>query len=105
MTGWWLPLVAFAAMFTEDILGAVLVQSEAGNRARLAAWMDTAGDACAIASLWAVGDTLFAGGDLPLTVVTVAARLVADWTGTYYGVKIGERIAVRLSRRIAGGPG
>jgi hypothetical protein len=92
MIGWWLPVVAFAAMFCQDILGVVMVQSEAGNRARLAAAMDTAGDACTIASLWAVGDTLFVGGDWPLTVATVAARLLADWLGTYAGVKIWQRI-------------
>lgn len=91
MTGWWLPLVAFCAMFGEDLVGVLLVQSEAEYRLHRAALMDMAGDLLNLVSLAAIGDGIVAG-HLLLTAVTVAARLAADYAGTYTGVRIGRRI-------------
>jgi hypothetical protein len=95
MTGWWLPAVAFAAMFCQDIVATIQVQAESAYRPHRSAAMDVLNDACSIATLWAVGDALFVGGNIPLTLVTIAARLVADYAGTWTGVTIGSRIDQR----------
>lgn len=87
--GWLLPLVAFAAMVAQDMLGTRLVQAEAAYRPHLAAAMDTAQDACWIASYGALGTALFNGHDLPLTAAVIACRLAADYSGTYSGVRLG----------------
>lgn len=88
MTGWWLPLVAFVSMAAQDLLGVRLVQAEAAYRPHLAASMDTAQDICQLASLAAIGDGIV-GGHLLLAVATIAARLLADYTATYTGVRLG----------------
>lgn len=89
MSPWLLPLVAFAAMIAQDMLGSRLVQAEAHYRPHLAAAMDTAQDACAIASLGALGTSLFDHRDLALSAAVVACRLAADYSGTYAGVRLG----------------
>lgn len=67
--GWWLPVIAFAAMFAEDLVAVILVQAEA--------------DGIVAGHMW-------------LTVATVAARLAADYCGTYTGVRVGARIRNRI---------
>jgi hypothetical protein len=90
MTGWWLPVIAFVSMVAQDMLGTRLVQAEASYRPHLSAAMDTAQDACTITSLWAIGDSLFTGHDLLLTAAVIGARLLADYSGTYTGVRLGK---------------
>jgi hypothetical protein len=91
VTGWWLPAVAFAAMYVQDIVAVVMVQAEGDERAKLAGMGDVLQDACGLASLAAIGDGVV-GGHLWLTVATVAARLAADFCGTWTGVRVGARI-------------
>ena len=94
MSGWWLPVVAFAAMFAQDIVAVVMVQAEGDERAKLAGACDVLQDACQLASLAAIGDGI-AAGNLALTVAAVAARLAADYCGTWTGVRVGARIRRR----------
>jgi hypothetical protein len=94
VSGWWLPLVAFAAMFAQDLVATVMVQAEAGYRPHLAASVDVVNDACGLASLAAIGGGI-AVGSVILTAVTVAARLAADYAGTYTGVRVGQRLMAR----------
>lgn len=98
MTGWWLVPLAFASMFFQDILATVLVQAESDGRAHLAASMDTAGDVCALASLGAVGGSVLSGNDWLLAACVISARLGADYSGTYTGVKVGNRIRAKVRR-------
>lgn len=90
--GWWMPLVAFASMVVQDMLGTRLVQAEASYRAVLAGAMDTAQDACAMASWLILGDAVLIGHDYLLSSVVIGARLAADFSGTYTGTKLGERL-------------
>lgn len=96
MTGWWLVPVAFISMFLQDILSTVLVQAEADERAHLAAACDTLQDVCALASLGAVGGSVLVGGDWLLSACVIAARLGADYSGSYTGVKVGGGIRRRV---------
>ena len=98
---WLLVPLAFLAMFAQDVVGTVMVQSEASGRAHTAAAMDTLQDVCALASLGAVGGSVFAGHDVLLSVCVVAARLAADYSGTYTGVRAGQRLAKWLDGRKA----
>lgn len=98
MTGWWLVPVAFFAMFLQDILSTVLVQAESDGRAHLAASMDTLGDVCALASLGAVGGSVLTGNDWLLSACVIAARLGADYSGTYTGVRVGNQIRAKVRR-------
>ncbi len=95
MTGWWLVPLAFFAMAVQDVLGSVMVQAEAQGRALTAAACDTAQDACVIASLVAIGDSLIVGNDFALSAAVIGARLSADFGGTYAGVRIGSRLMRR----------
>ena len=90
--GWWMPFACFAAMYCQDILGSVLVQAEASGRAHLAAACDAAGDVCGLASLGLIGGAVLSGNNLLLSAVVIAARLGADYAGTYTGVRLGGRL-------------
>lgn len=98
MSGYWLVPLAFVAMFCQDILSTVLVQAESDGRAHLAASMDTAGDVCVLASLGAVGGSVLSGNDWLLAACVIAARLGADYSGTYAGVRVGNRIRAKVRR-------
>jgi hypothetical protein len=93
-----LPLASFLGMFAQDILCVIMVQAEASYRARRAAWMDTAQDACGVMSLLAVGGAVFIGHDVPLSAAVLGARLLADYCGTYSGVRLGQRLDGRKPR-------
>jgi hypothetical protein len=95
MTVWLLPLVSFAAMFAQDILSVWLVRAEAAGRAHAAGRWDMAQDACRMAWLYAGGDALFVSRDIPLAAAVIAATLLADYWGSYTGVKLGERLDKR----------
>lgn len=94
---WLLPLAAFAAMAGQDVLGTLLVQAEASYRAHRAGLLDALQDLCWIASYIAIGDSLLVGHDYALSAVVIAARLAADYSATYTGVRIGRR----LDRKVA----
>ena len=96
--GWALPLLAFAAMFCQDVICVVMVRAETSGRAHLAAAGDLLQDACGLASLGALGDSAIAGGGLALSasaLAVVAGRLAGDYFGTYTGVRLGVLIDKR----------
>lgn len=99
MTGWWLVPVAFTSMFFQDILATVLVQAESDERAHLAASMDTLGDVCYLASFYAVGNSLLTGSFGMAGACVIAARLGADYSGSYTGVKIGGWIRRKVKAK------
>ena len=94
----WLPLLAFGAMFCQDVICVVMVRAETSGRACLAATGDTLQDACGLASLGALGGAAIDGGGLALTasaLAVVAGRLAGDWLGTWTGVRLGVLIDSR----------
>lgn len=92
MTGWWMPLAVFAAMYCQDIVATVMVQAEARGRAYLAAACDVLADACGLASLGLIGGSVLYGHDLALSAAVIGARLAADYAGTFTGVQVGTRL-------------
>jgi hypothetical protein len=98
MSAWLLVPLAFLAMAAQDILCVVMVRAEGTGRAHRAAACDTLQDACGLASLGAVGGSLFVGGDLLLSGAVVAARLAGDYAGTYAGVRAGVWLDGRGTR-------
>ena len=95
---WLLVPLAFAAMFAQDVLCVVMVRAEGSGRAHRAAACDTLQDACGLASLGAVGSSLFIGNDLALSAAVTAARLAGDYAGTYTGVRLGVWLDGRAAR-------
>jgi hypothetical protein len=84
-------LWASLAMVVEDLLGVLLVQAEARNRAKLAGLMDALSWIAAIAvTAWTV-NTLN-GHSTGLKVAMLIGVSVANYVGSYSGVKIGERL-------------
>ena len=92
---WLLVPLAFAAMFSQDVLSVWLVRAEAQGRAHAAARWDTAGDACRIAGMYAGMDALLLSTDLPLKAAVIAATLCADYLGTLTGVRLGAYLEKR----------
>lgn len=100
--GWALPLVAFAAMFCQDVICVVMVRAETSGRAHLAAAGDTLQDACGLASLGALGGAAISGSGVTLSLsalAVVAGRLAGDYCGTYTGVRLGVWIDRRRGER------
>jgi hypothetical protein len=95
---WLLVPLAFAAMACQDVLCVVMVRAEGTGRAHRAACCDLLQDACGLASLGAVGSSLFIGGELLLSAAVVAARLAGDYAGTYSGVRLGVWLDERRPR-------
>lgn len=92
MSPWFLPLLAYVAMVTQDVLGSVLVMAEADRRAHTAALCDTVQDAARLTGLLVVTGTALDSTDLPLKVAVIAATLAADYSGTWLGVRVGDRL-------------
>jgi len=92
MTPWLLPLLSAAAMFVQDVLGAVMVQAEARGRAHLAAGCDVLQDAARMTAAVVTTGTVLLSHDLALKAAVVAATLAADYGGTWTGVTLGKRI-------------
>lgn len=95
MMHWLLVPAAFAAMAAQDVLGALLVQSEAAYRAHRAALLDMTQDACRIAGLLINAGTVLITRDMPLSAAVIAATLAADYIATYHGVKLGQHLDKR----------
>jgi hypothetical protein len=85
-------IVAMAAisMVIADVLSVLLVQAEARNRAFLAGVLDTLGWGAAIVVTFLTVNSL-QGHDLGLKVGVVIAVSLANFVGSYVGVKIGRR--------------
>lgn len=92
MTPWLLVPLAYAAMVAQDVLGSVLVMAEADRRAHTAALCDTVQDAARLTGLLVVTGTALDSTDLPLKIAVIAATLAADYSGTYLGVRVGDRL-------------
>ncbi len=92
MGAWWMPAAVFAAMYCQDIVATVMVQAEAARRAHLAAACAVLADACGLASLGLIGGSVLYAHDVALSAATLAARLAADYAGTWTGVKAGARL-------------
>jgi hypothetical protein len=75
-----IALWAALAMVATDILGTLLVQAEARNRAHLSAILDSAGWLFSIATL-----------SISVAAIVLAAVTVANYFGSYAGVIIGQR--------------
>jgi hypothetical protein len=86
---WLLVPLAFAAMAVQDVLCVVMVRAEGTGRAHRAACCDLLQDACGLASLGAVGSSVFVGHDPLLSAAVIGARLAGDYAGTYSGVRLG----------------
>ena len=89
---WLLVPLAFATMFAQDVLCVLMVRAESSGRPHRAAVCDVLQDACALASLGAVGSSVLTGSGLLLSGAVVAARLAGDYAGTYSGVRLGVRL-------------
>lgn len=96
-----LPLIAFASMFCQDVFGVWLVRAENAGRAHASARWDVLQDASRIAGLSASLDAVLLGHNLLLTVLTLGATFIADYIGSWSGVKLGvwldERRVTTLS--------
>jgi hypothetical protein len=91
----WLPLIAFASMFCQDVLAVWLVRAESTGRAHAAARWDVLGDAARLAGLSVNTDAILLSHNLLLTVLTVAATFCADYWGSWTGVKLGVHLDSR----------
>ncbi len=87
---WLLPAYAAGAMFVEDVIGVMLVQANARNRANLSGLLDTVAWLCQIAVTALTVSVLF-GHDIRRMAVMIAAVSVANYAGTFVGVEAGER--------------
>jgi hypothetical protein len=85
------PLYAALAMFVNDVAAVLLVQSEARNRASLAALFDSI---MWLASITTTTDsvTVLQGHHLTAKVTVLAAVELANVVGCYTGVAIGKRL-------------
>ena len=84
-------LLAFLAMFATDVVGTIMVIAESDRNALLSALGDTIGyllgfvcNALALGSYVKYGLT-------PSTLIIIGAVSLANFSGTWSGVKIGER--------------
>lgn len=98
-----LPLISFAAMFAQDIMGVWLVRAESQGRSHAAGNWDAAGDACRMAWLYCGGDALFVSRNILLSALVIGATLTADKWGTYWGCEIGKHLDAK--REAANGIG
>jgi hypothetical protein len=85
-----IALYAAVAMVIEDVLGVLLTQAQARNRASLAGWLDTAAWLAGIlTTTWSLN--AINGHNTALKVVVVAAVSAANFVGSWSGTKLGER--------------
>lgn len=89
-----IALWAALAMVVVDILGTLLVQAEARDRAHLSAMLDTFGWYASIATT-TISVTALQGHSLSLKVAVVIAVSIANYAGSWAGVKIGQRYIKR----------
>ena len=96
-------LLAAASMVVADILSVLLVQAEARNRAVLSGLLDTVAWGAALVVTLSTINALN-GHDKPLMYGVVAAVSLANFGGSYLGVRIGKRYvkedATALAERV-----
>lgn len=83
-------LLAAASMLLADVLSVLLVQAEARNRAVLAGLLDTVGWGAGIVVTLSTINALN-GHDKPLMFGVIAAVSVANFGGSWLGVRLGKR--------------
>jgi len=92
-------LYAAVAMVASDIVGALLTQAEARDRALLAGGLDSAGWLVAIfTTIWSVNAVN--SHDLALKIVVLGAVTLANFVGSWSGTKLGKRF-VHASEPVA----
>lgn len=85
-----IALIAALAMVVQDILGTAMVMSESRNKANLAATLDALQWGVAIA-VTAISVTALQSHSLYYKILVVTLVTLANYGGTYAGVRIGER--------------
>ncbi len=85
-----LALLAALAMVFQDIIGVFQIQAEARNQASLAGIMDTIGWLLVITTM-TISVSALQGKSLGEKVLVVVLVSVANFIGSYTGVKIGKR--------------
>lgn len=97
-------ILAALAMFLQDLIAVPLTMAEARNKAHLSGLLDTLGWLVAITTTFLAVDTL-AGHDTARKVGVIIAVSIANYLGSYMGVKVGKRFvkedATTLSGRVA----
>lgn len=98
-----IAVYAAVAMVLSDVLGTLLTQAQARDRAVLAGWLDTAGWLVAIfTTSWSVAAVN--GHDLTRKLAVLGAVSLANFAGSWLGVQIGRRFvtaSVPLASRVA----
>lgn len=90
----WVLILAFAAMFAQDVLGTVMVIFEAHYHAAWAAATDEAQWMTGlVTSALAIGSILERGWRSRRSVAIITAISAANIAGTYSGVAIGHALA------------
>lgn len=87
-----LPLLAFVAMFGQDVLSVWLVRAEAGGRALAAGFWDATQDAFSMVGRYTGFGVVLLTHNVLLSVLTIGATLMADGIGSYTGVRLGIHI-------------
>ena len=85
-----IAILAALAMVLQDVLAVGLVQAEARNRAVLAGILDTIGWLATITTL-SISVTTLQGHSFTDKVIVIVFVSVANFLGSYLGVKIGKR--------------
>jgi hypothetical protein len=85
-----IAILAAVAMFVQDVLGTLLTQAEARNKANLSAALDSVGWFAAIATTTLSVSTL-QGHDLGDKIAVLALVSLANYVGTFAGTRIGQR--------------
>ncbi len=85
-----IAILAALAMLLQDVLAVGLVQAEARNRAVLAGVLDTVGWLATITTL-SISVTTLQGHSLRDKILVIALVSLANFFGSFLGVKIGKR--------------
>jgi hypothetical protein len=98
----YLPLIAFASMFAQDVFAVWLVRAESAGRAHASARWDVLQDAARLAGLSANTDAILLSHNTLLAAVTVLATFTADYSGSYTGVRLGVWLDQRRGKLRSG---
>lgn len=93
-----IAIVAAIAMIIQDILGTLLVQANARDRAVLSGFLDSLGWFAGIITT-TLSVTAIQGHDWPAKITMCAFVTAANFGGSYIGVKVGERFLKVKPRR------
>lgn len=90
-----LAILAAISMTAQDILAVIMVQAESRNRAVLAGVMDTLGWLLTITTM-TISVTALQGHSLSQKVLVITLVSLANFGGSYLGVKIGKKYVKEL---------